>query len=235
MIKPNITSWRRINISNAFTVSQKMNNSGNRYGFNNTTDTHMIKNSEWGIVAYLSQSKYGKLGNTNFTGTNKEIYQNKSDQFITGCSYGSPSNSNTDYGCQYTYDVEINGTGASTTGNIYGIYDMSGSAWEITMGNYNDLIGESGFEVMPESKYYDKYTTTDFSTACNGNECLSHNLSETLNWYEENKIMVNEAQPWTICGGHFSLSYVGIFYSSRYPYTSSGEGGGSFRLVATIR
>ena len=235
MIKPNITSWRGINASNAFNVSLKMNNNGNRYGIESTTDTHMMKNSEWGIVAYLSQSKYGKLGNINFSGSNKEIYQNKSTQYITGCSYGSPGNSNTDYGCQYTYDVEINGTGASTTGNIYGIYDMSGSAWEITMGNYNDLIGESGFEVMPESKYYDKYTTTDFSTACNGNECLSHNLSETLNWYEENKIMVNEAQPWTICGGHFSLSYVGIFYSSRYPYTSSGDGGGSFRLVATIR
>ena len=24
-------------------------------------------------------------------------------------------------------------------------YDMSGGAWEYVMGNYNDVIGESGF------------------------------------------------------------------------------------------
>ena len=115
IIKPNVTSWREINVSNAFNVSLKMNNNGNRYGIESTTDTHMMKNSEWAIVAYLSQSKYGKLGNINFTGANKEIYQNKSNSFITGCSYGSPSNGNTDYGCQYQYNVDINGTGASTT------------------------------------------------------------------------------------------------------------------------
>ena len=136
-----------------------MNDNGNRYGFTSNVDTHMMKNSEWGSVAYLSQSKYGKLGNTNFSGTNKEIYQNKSDQFITGCSYGSPSNTNTDYGCHYTYEKEITGTGASTTGTIYGIYDMSGGAWEYVMGNYNGLIGSSGFSNMPDIKYYDKYTT----------------------------------------------------------------------------
>ncbi len=83
LIKPNTSSWRSINVSNAFNVSLKMNDSSNRYGFNNTTDTHMMKNSEWGVVAYLSQSKYGKLGNTNFSGANKEIYQNKSNSFIT--------------------------------------------------------------------------------------------------------------------------------------------------------
>ena len=78
MVKPNVTSWRYINVSNAFAVSQKMNNNGNRYGIESTTDTHMMKNSEWAVVAYLTQSKYGKLGNTNFTGSNKEIYHNKS-------------------------------------------------------------------------------------------------------------------------------------------------------------
>ena len=148
MIKPNVTSWRNINVSNAFNVSLKMNDEGNRYGFSSSIDTHMMKNSEWAVISYLSQSKYGKLGNTNFNGANKEIYQNKSDQYITGCSYGSQSNGNTDYGCQYTYDIDINGTGASTTGNIYGIYDMSGGSVEYVMGNYNDEVGSSGFEIM---------------------------------------------------------------------------------------
>ena len=168
IIKPNVTSWRNINVSNAFTVSQKMNDVGNRYDFSEESDTHLIKNSEWGVVSYLSQSKYGKLGNINFSGVNKEIYQNKSDGYITGCSYGSPSNANTDYGCRYQYNVETSGTGASTTGNIYGIYDMSGGSWEYVMANYNDTIANSGFEAMPDAKYYNKYITDDINTSCNG-------------------------------------------------------------------
>ena len=40
---------------------------------NNNIDTHMIKNTEWVIVAYLSQSKYGKYGNENYTGADKEV------------------------------------------------------------------------------------------------------------------------------------------------------------------
>ena len=79
IIKPNVTSWRNISVSNAFNVSLKMNDDENRYGFSSNVDTHMMKNSEWGAVSYLSQSRYGKLGNTNFSGANKEIYQNKSD------------------------------------------------------------------------------------------------------------------------------------------------------------
>ena len=237
MIKPNVASWRDINVSNAFNVSLKMNNNGNRYGIESTTDTHMMKNSEWGVVAYLSQSKYGKLGNTNFTGANKEIYQNKSDLFITGCSYGSPSNGNTDYGCQYQYNIEINGTGASTTGNIYGIYDMSGGAHEYTMANYNDLIADSGFSSMPDSKYYDKYTTDNMLTACSGNECLSHALYETNNWYSDYRGLVREQYPWQLRGGIYNYSIkAGIF---NFEISNSAVGGNSrndaFRLVATIR
>ena len=186
MIKPNVTSWRYINVSNAFNVSLKMNDEENRYGFSSNVDTHMMKNSEWGVVAYLSQSRYGKLGNADYSGINKEVYQNKSDKYITGCSWGYPGGgTEEDYGCQYTYDIDINGTGASTTGNIYGIYDMSGGAWEYVMGNYNDIIASSGFIEMPESKYYDKYTTDNILTACNGKECLSHGLSETKGWYND--------------------------------------------------
>ncbi len=237
MIKPNINSWRYISVSNAFNVSLKMNDAGNRYSFNESTDTHMMKNSEWAIVAYLSQSKYGKLGNTNFTGANKEIYQNKSNYFITGCSYGSPSNGNTDYGCQYQYNEEIKGTGASTTGNIYGIYDMSGSAWEYVMGNYNDVVGASGFEspLTLNSKYYDKYTSSNANTSCNGNECLSHGLSETIEWYNDKHTMINNEQPWIGRGGHYSLPYVGIFYNTYIGYMGDAEEGGTFRLVATIK
>ncbi len=237
MIKPNVTSWRNINVSNAFTVSQKMNDAGNRYGFNSTTDTHMMKNSEWGAVAYLSQSKYGKLGNTNFTGANKEVYQNKSDQYITGCSYGSPSNGNTDYGCHYTYDEEINGTGASTTGTIYGIYDMSGGSLELVMANYNDMTGNSGLISMPESKYYDKYISDSVNNACNGSVCLSHGLSETLGWYNDSNTMLNEESPWLVRGGYCYDGglLAGIFHFTPDTYAMGGFNSNiSYRLTLTI-
>ena len=235
MIKPDIVSWRNIDVSNAFNVSLKMNDEGNRYGFSDSTDTHMMKNSEWGIIAYLSQSKYGKLGNTNFTGANKEIYQNKSGSYVTGCSYGAPSDNNANYGCQYQYNVDINGTGASTTGTIYGIYDMSGGSWEYVMGNYNDVIANSGFASMPESKYYDKYTNRNLSIACDGKECLSHSLSETTNFYNDYNVMVYNSVPWLIRGGHAtSLNYAGIFYFDAYEIVGGPGGGGSFRIVMSL-
>ena len=236
MIKPNVTSWRTINVSNAFTVSQKMNDDGNRYGFSINIDTHMMKNSEWAAVSYLSQSKYGKLGNENFTGTNKEVYQNKSDQYITGCSYGRPSNGNGDYGCQYIYNQSTGGTGASTTGTIYGVYDMSGDSWEYVMGNYNDISSTSGFSepLTLESKYYDKYTSDNVSTACNESECLSHGLRETASWYNDLEIMVCEEHPWMVRSGGFNntdLNFAGVFYFNYAIEFGAAGGNVSFRLV----
>ena len=233
MIKPNVTSWRYINVSNIYTVSTKVSAEGNRYGFSTNMNSHAMKSDEWASVAYLSQSKYGKLGNTDFSGANKEVYQNKSNSYITGCSYGSPSNGNTDYGCQYTYDIDINGTGASTTGNIYGVYDMSGGAWEYVMANYNDMVANSGFKSMPESKYYNKYTSSSASTACNGGVCLSHGLSETRGWYGDAATMISEEYPWMLRGGYYgNTADAGMFY---FYHSSTALGGylssNSFRLV----
>ena len=236
MIKPNVTSWRYINVSNAFNVSLKMNDAGNRYGFNDSTDTHMMKNSEWALVSFLTQSKYGKLANTNFSFDNKEVYINKSNNYITGCSYGTHSNFDADYGCQYQYNIDINGTGASTTGNIYGIYDMIGGANEHVMGNYNDIVEESGFTSMPELKYYDKYITSDINTACNGKECISHALSDTYRWYSDYHSMINEEFPFMIRSGR----YDGGEYAGIFAFTTGGSHGGaysdySFRIVSTIK
>ena len=242
MIKPNVTSWRNINVSNIYSVATKVSAEGNRYGFSESMNSHAMKNSEWAVVAYLSQSRYGKLGNENYSGANKEVYQNKSDQYITGCSYGSPSNGNTDYGCQYTYDDNIRtedgltgkGVGASTTGTIYGIYDMSGGAWEYVMGNYNGKAASSGFgdPLTIDSKYYDKYTSNNTSIACNGKECLSHGLSERAGWYGDYKNMVSEEYPWLLRGGYYGdFTNAGVFHFFRATTQGSSSSNGSFRLV----
>ena len=242
MIKPNVTSWRYINVSNIYNVGLKVSAAGNRYGFSTSMNSHAMKNNEWAVVSYLSQSRYGKLGNENFTGANKEVYQNKSNVYITGCSYGSPSNPNTDYGCQYEYDNNIRtedgtvgkGVGASTTGTIYGVYDMSGGAWEYVMANYNNMAANSGFSepLTLDSKYYNLYTTGDPSTACNGEECKGHGLSETSGWYSDYHNMVNETYPWLVRGGgYYSGSGAGVFLFS-YTILTGGAGPDySFRLV----
>ena len=236
MIKPNVNSWRYINVSNAFNASLKMNDEGNRYGFTNKVDTHMMKNSEWGVVAYLSQSKYGKIGNDNFKGTNKEIYVNKSDIGITGCSSGSPDAFNSNYTCHYQYNIDINGTGASTTGTIYGIYDMSGGSWEYVMANYNDIIKNGGFTTMPESKYYDKYITNNIYTACNGKECSSHGLSETASWYDDFNGLseVTEDGPWLVNSGGYRSTVPGIFYHGDGNLSGGPNEDTTFRLVTII-
>ena len=229
MIKPNVKSWRGINVSNIYVVGLKLSETGNKYGFSESMNSHAMKNDEWAVVSYLSQSEYGKLGNIDFTGSNKEVYENKSS-YITGCSYGAPSNDDSDYRCQYTYDININGTGASTTGTIYGVYDMSGGSQDYIMGNYNDVIGNSGLVSMPGLKYYNKYTSDNISTACDGKECISHALSEISSWYNDYSVSLKTEYPWIVRGGQCRDSYnAGIF---AYDQSSGiGVGNRSFRLV----
>ena len=131
-VKPNVTSLRNQTVSSFFTAIQNVKTT---YGINNA-DSHMMKNMEWGAVAYLKQSKYG-LGTTDIE-VNTDL-----DHYYTGGGTGN------------AYKTNIS---QSTTGNIYGVY-VSGGAFEYVMGNYNDIISSAGFSSMPAAKYYDKYTS----------------------------------------------------------------------------
>ena len=97
LIKPDIVALGNQSLYTQFVTSLKFAGgtksgstvtfSGNTtYGLTSSTDTHMMKNTEWGAIAYLSQSKYGKMGNPNYSGTNKEIYKNNSSSRYTGRS-----------------------------------------------------------------------------------------------------------------------------------------------------
>ena len=103
--KPNLSSLRSQKISVYETNIMNMKNSGNQYGLSTSTDTHMIKNSEWGAVAYLSHSKYG----TCTDGTCKEVNKNNSSGFYTGRSGGSLSaSSSTDGTYKYNQTDIVN-------------------------------------------------------------------------------------------------------------------------------
>ena len=105
-VKPNLSSLRSQTISSFETNIIKMKNSGNQYGLSTSTDTHMIKNSEWGAVAYLSHSKYGTCADS----TCKEVNINNSSDNYTGRSGG---NSNSEYSLKGTY--KYNETKITTT------------------------------------------------------------------------------------------------------------------------
>ncbi len=217
-IKPNLSSLRNQNVSTQFQTSKKFSASGNSYGISTSADAHMMKNSEWGAVAYLSQSKYGKYGNSSYSGANKEIYYN-SNGYITGYSSGTPFYEKV----TYKYHGSPNGTGASTTGTIYGVYDMNGSASEYVMGVYNGSLGSaSGFSSLPASKYYDNYTSRTDTTACNGGICYGHALSETKDWYHSSSSFwfPTTDYPWFVRSGRIKI----FSYSSCMP---SGGGGGA--------
>ena len=144
---PDVESWRYQNIGQQYTTAINAT-----YGYtisNANTDeiksfmySHMMKNSEWGAVAYLTQSKYGRNG--------KEIDINNSNSYITGNGGGSTSVSSVS-GTANAYNT-VKGVKASTTGNVYGIYDMSGGAWEkVALFNSKDYSGyfkSNGWETV---------------------------------------------------------------------------------------
>ena len=200
--------------------------SGNpTYGLTSSTNTHMLKNTEWGAVAYLSQSKYGKMGNENYTGTNKEIYQNKSNPYITGQSDGKPNGNTSSTQCTYN-DITNRGNGsgacgagASTTGTIYGIYDMSGGSNEYVMGNWNNTVLYSSFTngKFPNKKYYDLYKGNDSNDITIEKSILGDATWETMKWYSDHSAIVKTGAPWFTRGGYSEdNNTAGIFHFASY-------------------
>lgn len=209
---PNTPSIRQ-NISTLFnSIKNEMNkeNAATKYGFNGNYDTHLIKNTEWGAMAYLSQSIYGKYGNRNYKGPDKEIFQNKSTNFITGMSNTTPSQGT--YNTQVEYNISIKGTGASTTGTIYGIYDTSGGAVEFVMANSDNVLSSSGFSSMPDKKYYNLYQNASNTSGIKGD---AMGLDGTAGFYGDHIAYINNDAPWATHGGvHTDGTNGGIFHFS---------------------
>ena len=188
LIKPSVTILRYNSISNFFFASRSMEQTGNSFGFVSTeVDTHMSKNNEWGAVAYLTQSIYGRCTNSTLC---VEIGINNNSTYKTG--YGAAPGTSFTSSTTNTYDTNL-GMKASTTGNIYGIYDMAGGLFEYVMGVYNKTTGNSGFTTttFPNEKYYNNYTATTYQ---------GHALTETQGWYNDIYSFVSSSSPWFVRG-----------------------------------
>ena len=177
-ILPNQESWRNNNLSNYY---EAIKGKGNSY--------HIIKNSEWGTISYLSHSKYGICSNMKCT----EITSNNT--YISG-KEGKDS----------------------TTGNIYGVFDMAGSASEFVMANYtstNSLaLNNSNFKynVTIPSTDYDLYSGTNFILGDATKEILL-TQSSTGSWDNNYSIFIDKVNNWFIRGGMAGNEVGnGIFY-----------------------
>ena len=213
IIKPNVTSLRNNNPSNFFFASRSMEQPNNSFGFVNTeVDTHMSKNNEWGAVAYLTQSIYGRCTSST-TCTEVGINNNVNKQ--TG--YGAPAGSSSSV-TNGAYNTDL-GKDASTTKNIYGIYDMSGGTTEYVMGVYNNTKGSySGFSSLPDTKYYNNYT---------GSSYTGHALTETNGWYSDEAYFASTSYPWFKRGGYYGGSKgMGVF-------DFSAQNGGCHNLLSS--
>ena len=212
IIKPNVTSLQYNNLSNFFFASRSMEQTGNSFGFiKDEVDTHMSKNNEWGAVAYLTQSIYGRCTNST---TCAEIGINNNSSFITG--YGAPAG-NSSSNSNGAYDTAL-GKDASTTGTIYGIYDMSGGGYEYVMGVYSKTISNSGFSSLPDSKYYNNYI---------GSSYTGHALTETAGWYSDGAVFVDSSYPWFARGRSYGDGLdAGVFYFVR-------DNGGSHSIYSS--
>ena len=231
IIKPNVYSWRKITVGNAFNTSKQ---------YKPELQSHMMKNTEWGAVAYLSHSKYGICDDD----TCLEVRINNSSNFVTGVSAKiAPTTGYNEYK-DYTNttpgkaneksNVYPTSVEASTTKNNSGIFDMSGGAWEYVAGYMSGRVGLSGLTestdlIEENSKYFDKYTNSHdshfykrilgdatgemgpFST-----KTFNNSTNWESSWYEDYAWFVWSSIPWFLRGG-FPASGVlaGVFAFNR--------------------
>ena len=229
-----------INVNDAYNVSKVLTEKGNIYGLSSsTTDSHLMKNSEWGAVAYLAQSSYGNNGtepyvnNVTLNGGSRQRTDDiaggtgvDSVYAVTGVTTGSISagaagstigninstTGNTANSGVYTWDQE-DGQKSSSTLNMYGVFDMSGGVWERTAGYISN--GNWNLNGYGSSFTKDK-VSTKYATVYPHNTDDKDNTSKTIDQlsqanYEQNKYIYGDAIRETSTSGTGSTSWNGDY------------------------
>jgi len=244
--QPITYSMNYINVNDAYNVSRALTESGNIYGLSSsTTDSHLMKNSEWGAVAYLAQSKYGNnnnepyinnvtlnSGSTKRTETAGKTGVN-SVYAVTGVTTGTTNagastktldnlttTGNTANNGTYTWD-QIEGQKSSSTLNMYGVFDLSGGVWERTAGyvaNGNGNLNYYGSSLTDSGKRTEstKYVTVyPYDTAETSTDIDTKSRAN----YKVNKYIFGDAIRETSTSGTGSTSWKGDY--SYFPALNS--------------
>ena len=191
---PGVSSYRSITIGTMYTKG---------YDYDREKESHMMKNSEWGAVAYLTESKYGRNGTA--------VTINSNSSYYTGGASGATA---------LTNPLQ------STTGNEYGIYDTVGGAYEYVAGYIADSSRNYGNSfASTDNKTNNKTDSTKYATVYR----MSTSNSRTENYKENiNKIFGDGTIETSTSGTgstswHSALScFVGIYSSYAYPFFARG-------------
>ena len=261
-------SMNYINHSDAFSISRALTDDNNIYKLSNKeTDSHLIKNSEWGAVSYLGQSQYG-LNGTNIRINNLTLNNSvKTIYAVTGYAAKTLQDGDTKLedarpvsSTEKVYKwTEKDGQTASCTGTIYGIYDMSGGAWERTaaiVNNGNENLNIYGKAIMnalnngKSTEYVTVYPKGETSGQSLDDASKSNYIANTkiygdairetstaglgqTSWYSDYSYFVGAYGPFFIRGGgYWDTSDAGLFYFTRDGGNSGYNSGFRSVLVA---
>ena len=259
---PNVRNWVVNMLSNYWLVVKNMQSTNNIYGLSTNltvADSHLITNMDWGAVAYLTHSKYGRCtsgSSSTCTEVSKNNSRNTSEYTsITGRSEGTVGTGSGSDAGTYTYNTD-GGFLASTTGTIYGVYDMHGGAMERTMGNSSQVSKGYTFYVSDAGSNYtysgnEKYLTTyaygesAIDQAAYNRGRLGDATGETLAilkveqemagdaWYSDGTSMAKFWNPWFRRGGTANDGRDGGIFSVHFG-SGGAEGYTTSRAVLTV-
>ena len=202
--------------------------------YDTTKSSHLQKNSEYGAVVYLTHSQYGRNGH--------EVDINNSAKYITGNGGGSPdANPVNDTANAYNTSK---GQKASSTGNIYGVYDLSGGAWEHIAAfdaKGNERYLDYGSEFTQERKS-SKYATAYINGTTTYNGDIVYSVGKTgdatkevfdgnnLNWFNDEQHILYVDNPFFVRGGAYERTTGAGIFNSGWNIGSPADSG-SFHLI----
>ncbi len=139
-IKPDTNLWLQLTVKDSFIKGRD---------YKTELLSHMMKNTEWGAVTYLTHSQYG-ICTTDENQTTKCTEISSSDRYIAG---------------KATVTYFNDSTASSTTSNYSGIFGMSGGSIEqqaslmFNSNNQTIYYGSSGLtdDLLTDKRYYDVY------------------------------------------------------------------------------
>ena len=215
-VKPGLKSLRNMAINDQYKAGKNAT-----YGESTNLNSHMMKNSEWGLTVYLAHSKYG----TN----KKKVEQNKSSAFYTG-------------GTNTVEEIYTTNKTQSTTHNATGVYDLNGGAYEYVASYVNnknvnletyggkiagDIYGATEEEQSTSTKYKTVYYSSmndidikeDYLIAGNKNKgdavyeisSSTYNGNNSGSWFNACASFPNGSYPFFVRGGTYVVTGAGSF------------------------
>ncbi len=197
-----------------------------------TKESHMMKNSEWGAISYLAESKFGR--------NEVAITINGNSSYCTGD------------GAYKNNDKQKQ----STTGNIYGVYDTVGGILEYVAGYIpNEKSAYGNQFASTDGTKNNKKESTQYSTVYKynkGSDSNTNNYAFSLNrvfgdgicetstagkgttsWHLAGSYFADSSDPFFRRGGYCGNSDAGSFYFGDY-LGGSSYGHGS-RVVCVVK